>query len=129
MTLREDKLREIEEYYDKCASLGASEEQIEESQKAVAHLDAIIGDPDRLKAVAKDFVLHYEKRVEEGSTVAGKAMFVCANRLIAYAFYLNLMELRPEWKEKRKARGCGINGERGKGIKTHRKSPPCHDKK
>ena len=103
ITLREDKLREIEEYYDKCASLGASEEQIEESQKAVAHLDAIIGDPDRLKAVAKDFVLHYEKRVEEGSTVAGKAMFVCANRLIAYAFYLNLMELRPEWKEKRKA--------------------------
>ena len=103
VTLREDKLREIEEYYDKCASLGTSEEQIEESQKAVAHLDAIIGDPDRLKAVAKDFVAHYEKRVEEGSTVAGKAMFVCANRLIAYAFYLNLMELRPEWKEKRKA--------------------------
>ena len=103
VTLREDKLREIEEYYDKCASLGASEEQIEESQKAVAHLDAIIGDPDRLKAVAKDFVAHYEKRVEEGSTVAGKAMFVCANRQIAYAFYLNLMELRPEWKEKRKA--------------------------
>ena len=103
VTLREDKLREIEEYYDKCASLGTSEEQIEESQKAVAHLDAIIGDPDRLKAVAKDFVAHYEKRVEEGSTVAGKAMFVCANRLIAYAFYLNLIELRPEWKEMRKA--------------------------
>lgn len=103
VTLREDKLREIEAYYDKCASLGTSEEQIEESQKAVAHLDAIIGDPDRLKAVAKDFVVHYEKRIEEGSTVAGKAMFVCANRLIAYAFYLNLIELRPEWKEKRKA--------------------------
>lgn len=103
VTLRADKLHEIEEYYDKCASLGTSEEQIEESQKAVAHLEAIIGDPDRLKAVAKDFVAHYEKRVEEGSTVAGKAMFVCANRLIAYAFYLNLMELRPEWKEKRKA--------------------------
>lgn len=103
VTLREDKLREIEEYYDKCASLGASEEQIEESQKAVAHLATILGDPDRLKAVAKDFISHYEKRVEEGSTVAGKAMFVCANRLIAYAFYLNLMELRPEWKEKRKA--------------------------
>lgn len=103
VTLRDDKLREIEEYYDKCATMGSSEEQIEESQKAVAHLDAIIGDPDRLKAVAKDFVVHYEKRVEEGATVAGKAMFVCANRLIAYAFYLNLMELRPEWKEKRKA--------------------------
>ena len=103
VTLRDDKLREIEEYYDKCATMGSSEEQIEESQKAVAHLDAIIGDPDRLKVVAKDFVEHYEKRVEEGATVAGKAMFVCANRLIAYAFYLNLIELRPEWKEKRKA--------------------------
>ncbi len=103
VTLRKDKLHEIEEYYDKCASLGASEEQIEESQKAVAHLATILGDPDRLKAVAKDFISHYEKRVEEGSTVAGKAMFVCADRLIAYAFYLNLIELRPEWKEKRKA--------------------------
>lgn len=103
VTLREDKLHEIEEYYDKCANLGTPDEQIEESQKAVAHLDAIIGDPDRLKAVAKDFVAHYEKRVEEGSTVAGKAMFVCANRLIAYAFYLDLIELRPEWREKRKA--------------------------
>ncbi len=103
VTLREDKLQEIEEYYDKCADLGTSEEQIEESQKAVAHLNVIIGDPERLKAVAKDFVAHYEKRVEEGSTVAGKAMFVCANRLIAYAFYLNLIKLRPEWKEKRKA--------------------------
>ncbi len=103
VTLRDDKLREIEEYYDTCATMESSEEQIEESQKAVAHLDAIIGDTDRLKAVAKDFVAHYEKRVEEGATVVGKAMFVCANRIIAYAFYLNLIELRPEWKEKRKA--------------------------
>ena len=103
VTLQEDKLKEIEEYYDKCAALGSTEEQIEESQKAVAHLDAIIGDPNRLEAVAKDFVTHYETRVAEGATVAGKAMFVCANRTIAYAFYKNLIELRPEWKEKRKA--------------------------
>lgn len=69
VTRRDDKLREIEEYYDKCATMGSSEEQIEESQKAesqkaVAHLDAIIGDTDRLKALAKDFVAHYEKRDE-----------------------------------------------------------------
>ena len=103
VTLQEDKLKEIEEYYDKCAALGSTEEQIEESQKAVAHLDAIIGDPNRLEAVAKDFVAHYETRVAEGATVAGKAMFVCANRTIAYALYKNLIELRPEWKEERKA--------------------------
>lgn len=103
VTLQEDKLKEIEEYYDKCATFGSTEEQIEESQKAVAQLDAIIGDPNRLEAVAKDFVTHYETRVAEGATVAGKAMFVCANRTIAYVFYKNLIELRPEWKEKRKA--------------------------
>lgn len=67
VTLNDAKLHEIEAYYDKCAEMGTSEEQIEESKKAVAHLDVIIGDPDRLKAVANDFVIHYEKRVAEGA--------------------------------------------------------------
>lgn len=101
VTLNDAKLNEIEEYYDKCADIGTSEEQIEESKKAVAHLDVIIGDPDRLDAVAKDFVIHYEKRVEEGATVAGKAMFVCANRFIAYDMYRKIKALRPEWTEKK----------------------------
>ena len=101
VTLNDAKLNEIEEYYDKCADMGTSEEQIEESKKAVAHLDVIIGDPDRLDAVAKDFVIHYEKRVEEGATVAGKAMFVCANRFIAYDTYRKIKALRPEWTEKK----------------------------
>ena len=103
VTLDSAKVKEIEEYYDRCAELGATEEQIEESQKAVAHIDAIIGDPDRLQAVAKDFISHYEKRVEEGATVAGKAMFVCSNRNIAYKFYKYIIALRPEWAEKKKA--------------------------
>ncbi len=101
VTLNDAKLHEIEAYYDKCAEMGTSEEQIEESKKAVAHLDVIIGDPDRLKAVANDFVIHYEKRVAEGATVAGKAMFVCANRFIAYAMYKQIQQLRPEWTEKK----------------------------
>ena len=29
----------------------------------------IIGDPDRLRAVAEDFIKHYETRVAEGATV------------------------------------------------------------
>lgn len=101
VTLNQDKVREIEEYYDKCAAEGANEYQIEESQKAVAHLDMIIGDPDRLRAVAEDFIEHYESRVREGATVAGKAMFVCSNRNIAYDLYKIIIELRPEWAEKK----------------------------
>jgi len=97
VTLNQDKLREIEEYYIKCELEGANEHQIEESKKAMAHLDVIIGDPDRLRAVATDFIGHYETRVREGATVAGKAMFVCSNRLIAFDLYKLIVEMRPEW--------------------------------
>ena len=101
VVLNQEKVQEIEEYYDKCAVEGANEYQIEESKKAVAKLDVIIGDSDRLRAVAEDFIEHYETRVREGATVAGKAMFVCMNRTIAYRFYKIIEELRPEWTEKR----------------------------
>ena len=101
VNLDQDKVKEIEEYYGNCVREGANEYQIEESKKAVAHLDVIIGDPDRLRAVAHDFIKHYENRVTEGATVAGKTMFVCANRDIAYALYKFIIELRPEWAEKK----------------------------
>lgn len=100
VTLDQDKVKEIEDYYAKCAELGATQEQIEASQKAVAHIDAIIGDPDRLRAVAEDFIAHYESRVSEGASVEGKAMFVCSERSIAYNLYKIITELRPEWTEK-----------------------------
>lgn len=101
VTLDQAKVKEIEDYYAQCAVEGANEHQIEESQKAVAHIDAIIGDPDRLRAVAEDFIRHYETRVSEGATVAGKAMFVCSNRKIAYDFYQIVVGLRPEWAKKK----------------------------
>jgi type I restriction enzyme R subunit len=118
VTLNQDKVREIEEYYAKCEAEGANEYQIEESQKAVAHLDMIIGDPDRLKAVAEDFISHYESRVAEGATVAGKAMFVCSNRNIAYDFYKIVIGLRPEWaKKKACADGAILSAQEKKELK------------
>ena len=101
VTLDQDKIKEIEDYYDKCAIEGSNEYQIEESKKAVANLEVIVGDPDRLKALAADFIDHYETRVLEGATVAGKAMFVCSNRTIAYDFYKIVIGMRPEWAEKK----------------------------
>ena len=97
VNLNQAKLKEIEEYYDRCADEGSNEHQIEESKKAVAHLDVILGDPARLRTVAQDFIEHYESRVREGATVAGKAMFVCSNRFITYDLYKIITELRPEW--------------------------------
>ena len=103
VTLDQVKVREIEKYYEECERLGANEHQIEESQKAVANMEVIIGDHNRLRAVAEDFINHYETRVAEGATVAGKAMFVCMNRYIAYDLYKILIELRPEWAVKKVA--------------------------
>jgi len=93
------KLQEIEKYYEESQRLGASEYQIEESKKATTNMNSILGDPDRIRAVAKDFIGHYSKRVEEGSTVKGKAMFVCSSRKIAYKLYKQIVKLKPEWAE------------------------------
>ena len=97
--LKNEKLYEIEEYYRQVAEEGANEYQIEESKKATANMNSILGDPERLKALAEDFVKHYESRVTEGATVKGKAMFVCSSRQIAFEFYQNVIALRPEWAE------------------------------
>lgn len=93
------KLQEIEDYYQQVADEGANEHQIEESKKTTAKMSSILSDPDVIRALAVDFVEHYEKRVEEGATPDGKAMFVCATRPIAYAFYKQVIALRPEWAE------------------------------
>ena len=95
--LDNSKLQEIENYYDECADSGASDYAIEDSKKTMANMGAILGDPQRIEALAADFVAHYEKRVDEGSTVAGKAIFVSSSRQIAYAFYKQVIALRPEW--------------------------------
>lgn len=111
------KLAEIEAYYARCAEEGASEYQIEESKKANAQMNAILGDPDRLKALAADFVQHYERRIEEGSTVSGKAMFVCSDRPIAFALYKEIIALRPAWAEVRAcAPGSTLTAEEQKSV-------------
>ena len=97
--LNNSKLSDIEAYYKECADAGSNELQIDESKKASANMNAILGDPERISVIARDFVEHYEKRIEEGATVAGKAMFVCSARNIAYQLYQELETLRPQWFE------------------------------
>ncbi len=112
--LHSEKLREIENYYEKCAEEGSNENQIEESKKAMSQMNVILGDPSRLKAIAEDFVKHYEKRIDEGSTVAGKAMFVCSSREIAYELYKNILTIKPDWGEKKEAENTELLSEKEK---------------
>ncbi|WP_299196173.1 HsdR family type I site-specific deoxyribonuclease [uncultured Amphritea sp.] len=117
--LDNSKLKEIEAYYQQCADDGASNYQIDDSKKAMASMGAILGDPDRIQALAKDFVAHYEDRVAEGSTVAGKAMFVSSSRQIAYQLYQELQTLRPEWFEVLNcAKGESLSDKERKAIKA-----------
>ncbi len=99
VALNNSELEKIERYYQDVAVDGANEYQIEKSKQESTSMNAILGNPKRLAALAKDFVEHYENRISEGATIKGKAMFVCSNREIAYEFYKNVIALRPEWNE------------------------------
>ncbi len=116
--LNEEKLKEIEAYYKKCAEEGTNEYQVEESKRAVAQMEVILGDPKRLKLLAKDFTEHYEKRIEGGATVKGKVMFVSSSRPIAYELYKEIIALRPAWAEIRECEeGAEITDEEKKELK------------
>lgn len=71
---------------------GASETQ--RAKTKWTKLEAIVGNPDRLKNLARDIVAHYEKRTE---VFDGKAMIVTMSRRIAVALYNEIIAIRPEW--------------------------------
>ena len=97
--LDNQKLEEIDKYYQQCAEDGASDYQIKASKEASANMNAILGDPERIKTLAEDFVKHYETRIAEGATIKGKAIFVTSSRQIAFTLYKELIALRPAWNE------------------------------
>lgn len=59
-----------------------------------AAMEALVGDPKRLKLIAADLVSHFDKRLE---ALDGKAMIVCMSRRICVDLYNELIKLRPEW--------------------------------
>ena len=118
VALNNSELEKIEKYYQDVAVEGANEYQIEKSKQESSSMNAILGDPKRIAALAKDFVAHYENRVSEGATVKGKAMFVCSSREIAYELYKCVVALRPEWNEiKAVTDGQEVSKEEQKKIK------------
>lgn len=101
--LSDEQAREIQKYYERCAKQGSTPEQIEESQKAMAQMRAILGHPDRLKKLAADIVLHHEALCAEKPQIVQKAMIVCADRGVAFRLLNEILAIRPEWGEKRRS--------------------------
>lgn len=101
--LSEEQAKQIQKYYEACAEQGSTEEQIEKSKSAMAHMKAILGHPERLKKLATDIVLHYEALCNEKPEIVQKAMIVCADRAVAFSLLQEILKIRPEWGEKRRA--------------------------
>jgi len=71
--------------------------EITDRQKANAKftkLEAIVGNADRIKNLAKDIVAHSEQRQ---LVFEGKGMIVAMSRRIAAELYKEITALRPEW--------------------------------
>ena len=105
--LSDEQAKEIQKYYDQCAAEGATEDQIETSKKAMSNMAKILGHPDRIHKLAADVVEHYENLCAQKPEVVQKAMIVCADRMLAFRVLKEILEMRPEWGEKRKSEDDG----------------------
>ena len=103
VVLSDEQAKEIQKYYEKCAAEGSSSEQIEESQRAMSKMTAILGHPDRVHRLAGDIVAHYESLCSEKPEIVQKAMIVCADRPLAFRVLKEILAIRPEWGEAKKA--------------------------
>jgi type I restriction enzyme, R subunit len=80
-------------------------EEVTEKQKARAKwakVEAIVGNPKRIRNLSKDIVTHFEARQK---VFEGKAMIVAMSRRIAVELYEEIVALRPEWHDEDKTKG------------------------
>ena len=101
--LNKDKVKEIEDYYSKCAEEGSTKEDIAKSKKAMSSLEVLLGEPERLDRLAVDIHDHYVAAVANDPDRVQKAMIVCSNRQIAYNLLQKFKVHYPEWFVERKA--------------------------
>ncbi len=93
VNLDEEGKRLIEEFDKELEE----DEEITDQQKAKAKytkLEAIVGNEERIKNLAKDIVTHSEQRQK---VFDGKGMIVAMSRRIAADLYKEIISLRPDW--------------------------------
>ena len=95
--LDDNKVKEIEAYYKKCAEEGATRDDIEASKKAMSSLELILGEPSRLERLADDIHDHYVRSCDNDPGRVQKAMIVCSSRPIAYSLLQKFKDKYPEW--------------------------------
>lgn len=99
---------EIDEAADK-ETAGLDDSERERIERTVAVINAIYGAPERLEALARDIVTHWERRrdlmdeylqpsdPDDDAVPHGKGIIVCSTREIAARLYDEIVKLRPGW--------------------------------
>lgn len=95
--LDQEKAKQIEDYYRKCADDGATEEELEASKAAMTSMEVILREPSRLERLAVDIHDHYVSSCANDPDRVQKAMVVCASRPIAYELLKKFQKNYPEW--------------------------------
>jgi type I restriction enzyme R subunit len=93
LELKADERPKIDPEFEE-ATEGEEVERKERLKTKWAQLEAVVGSEARIKLIAKDFVKHFESRLD---VMDGKAMIVVMSRRIAVALYKEIIALRPEW--------------------------------
>lgn len=116
--LDEEKVKQIEEYYKKCADDGATEEDIEASKKAMSSMEKILDEPGRLERLAVDIHDHYVSACANDPDRVQKAMVVCSSRPIAYKLLKVFQDKYPDWfVEKKSPVGTDVTDEELRELK------------
>lgn len=92
--LDDNKLKEIDEYYEELQDEGVQADMIEMSKSSMSRMEVLLGDESRLRLLASDIINHYESRK---GILNDKAMIVCISRRIAYNLYNLILEIRPNY--------------------------------
>lgn len=112
------KVKEIEDYYKKCADDGATADDIMDSKRAMSSMEVILGEPSRLERLAVDIHDHYTSACAKDPLRVQKAMVVCSNRKIAYNLLQVFQSKYPEWFiAKKVADGVSVSEEEKRELK------------
>lgn len=89
----EDEKVKIDEQFEE---LTESEELSNRQQLRAkwTRIEAIVGNPNRIRKIAEDLVYHFEQR---NAVLDGKAMIVCMSRRICVELYDAIIKIRPLW--------------------------------
>ncbi|KQM12433.1 DEAD/DEAH box helicase [Methanomassiliicoccales archaeon RumEn M1] len=91
--LRESERPKLDDAFEEVTE-GQEIEAKEKLKTKWAALEALVGTQERIELVARDFVNHFEQRLD---AMDGKAMIVCMSRRICVELYDEIVKLRPQW--------------------------------